>query len=116
MSSFFDWQNLTGKSEEKFYKMTMWQGQHVTVGMNCLEPGQSQPSHTHGDADKFYLVLEGRGRFIVGDEERDAGTGTIVTAPAGVTHGVSNSGETRLSLLVAIAPPIKNKSTGAGEK
>ena len=105
MNYFLDWQNHAGSQPEKFYKTTLWQGDHVMVGLNCLEPGQAQKVHAHDGADKFYFVLEGRGKFAVGDEEKEAGAGTLVVAPAGIPHGVTNIGDERLSLLVAIAPP-----------
>ena len=77
------------------------------IGLNCLEPNQSQSVHAHAGADKFYYVLSGRGSFTIGDEEATAESGTVVVAPAGVPHGVRNTGEKRSSLLVAIAPGIK---------
>lgn len=107
MNHFLDWQEQAGAQAEKFYKATLWQGEHVMVGLNCLEPNQTQSVHAHQGADKFYFVLEGEGRFRVGDEERDAATGSLVIAPAGVPHGVKNASSDRLSLLVAIAPGIK---------
>ncbi len=104
IANFIDWRNFAGANAEKFYKTTLWQGEHVMVGMNCLEPGQVQPVHAHAGADKFYFVLAGRGSFTVGDEQQTAAAGTLVVAPAGVSHGVTNNGDERLSLLVAIAP------------
>jgi quercetin dioxygenase-like cupin family protein len=105
MNHFIDWQDHVGSQPEKFFKTTLWQGEHVMVGLNCLEPGQTQAVHAHQGADKFYLVLEGNGSFTVGDEERSAGAGTVVVAPAGIPHGVTNAASERLALLVAIAPP-----------
>jgi quercetin dioxygenase-like cupin family protein len=107
MTHFIDWREHAGAQAGKFYKATLWQGEHVMVGLNCLEPGQTQRAHAHEGADKFYFVLEGLGWFTVGDEVREAETGTLVIAPAGVEHGVTNRGLTRLSLLVGIAPGIK---------
>lgn len=107
MNHFLNWREHEGLQAEKFYKATLWQGEHVMVGLNCLEPGQTQKTHAHDAADKFYFVLEGFGKFIVGDEERLAESGALVVAPAGVPHGVTNNGSERLSLLVAIAPPFK---------
>jgi len=107
MTYFLNWPDYQGSQTEKFYKTALWQGQHVTIGLNCLEPLQTQPVHAHAAADKFYFVLQGRGAFTVGDEEKLVESGTIVVAPAGISHGVTNSGNERLSLLVAIAPPIK---------
>jgi quercetin dioxygenase-like cupin family protein len=107
MSYFLNWHDFEGSSAEKFYKKTLWQGEHVMVGLNCLEPGQTQPVHAHNGSDKFYFVLSGTGRFTVGDQDQTVTSGSVITAPAGVPHGVTNAGEERLSVLVAIAPGIK---------
>jgi quercetin dioxygenase-like cupin family protein len=107
MKYFLNWQEHAGSQAEKFYKTTLWQGERVMVGMNCLESGQTQKTHAHEGADKFYFVLEGQGKFNVGDEEREAGAGSLVVAPSGIPHGVTNNASERLSLLVTIAPPFK---------
>jgi quercetin dioxygenase-like cupin family protein len=107
MSYFLKWQDHAGSQSEKFYKTTLWSGAHVMVGLNCLEPGQAQKVHAHDGADKFYFVLEGSGRFTVGDEESDADAGSLIVAPSGIPHGVVNNGSERLSVLVTIAPPFK---------
>jgi quercetin dioxygenase-like cupin family protein len=105
MNHILDWRDHAGASLEKFYKTTLWQGDQMMVGLNCLEPGQIQPPHTHDAAEKFYFVLEGSGRFTVGDQEIDAGEGALIVAPAGIQHGVTNNGNERLSLLVVMSPP-----------
>ena len=107
MSHLFDWRDYTGMQEDKFFKSTMWQGEQMLVGVNCLEPGQTQKVHAHEGADKIYIVLEGSGDFTVGEEQHYATGGSVIVAPAGTSHGVKNSGADRLSLLVAIAPPPK---------
>jgi quercetin dioxygenase-like cupin family protein len=107
MTYFYNWRDHAGAQPEKFFKTTLWQGEHSMVGLNCLEPGQTQKIHAHEDADKFYFVVDGAGRFTVGDEEKDATVGTLVVAPAGVPHGVTNNTTNRLSVLVSISPPIK---------
>jgi quercetin dioxygenase-like cupin family protein len=110
MNYFLNWQEHAGSQAEKFYKTTLWQGEHVMVGMNCLEPGQTQNVHAHAGADKYYFVLEGEGMFTVGDEERTVGTGSLVIAPSGTPHGVTNNASERLSLLITLVsspPPFK---------
>ena len=107
MTYFYNWQKHAGSQPEKFYKTTIWRGDQVMVGLNCLEPGQSQSVHAHQGADKFYFVLQGRGSFTVGDEQKDAAEGMLIVAPSGVSHGVTNNSTERLSLLVTIAPPFK---------
>ncbi len=107
MSNFINPRDFEGAVPEKFYKTTLWQGEHVMIGINCLEQGQTQPVHAHAGADKLYFVLSGTGNFTVGDEQTTVGSGMLIVAPAGVPHGVSNAGDERLSLLIAIAPGIK---------
>jgi quercetin dioxygenase-like cupin family protein len=107
MNYFVDWRRHAGTQAEKFFKTTLWHGEHVMVGLNCLEPHQIQSVHAHQGADKFYFVLEGEGKFTVGNEERNATAGALVVAPAGIAHGVTNVSGERLSLLVAIAPGPK---------
>ena len=107
MSYFLNWRDFEGANPEKFFKSTLWQGEHVMIGLNCLEPNQAQPVHAHAGADKFYFVLGGTGSFTVGEEVRTVEAGSVVIAPTGIPHGVTNGGAERLSLLVAIAPGIK---------
>ncbi|HEY7185554.1 MAG TPA: cupin domain-containing protein [Vicinamibacterales bacterium] len=104
MSNFVSYSERVGALPDKQFKATLFQSARLMLGLNCLEPGQSQHAHTHGDQDKFYFVVEGSGRFEVGDETRDASEGMVVWAPATVTHGVTNTGTKRLVLLVGIAP------------
>lgn len=99
-----DYRDHTGSSAEKFFKSTLFQSSHLLLGLNCLEPGQTQATHTHADQDKFYFVIEGQGAFAMADETSQAGPGIVIWAPAGVPHGVTNHGDTRLVLLVGIAP------------
>jgi len=85
-------------------KRDLCRGEQLFVGLNCFEPGQSQRVHTHADADKFYVVVSGKARMVVGEETRVADAGTVVWAPASVPHGVAEALE-RTVMLVAIAPP-----------
>src|SRR5258706_15943980 len=90
---------------DKFAKRDLAAGEALFLGLNCFEPGQSQAVHRHENADKFYLVLSGNARMIVGEESREAGAGMLVWAPRGVPHGVERAHE-RTGMLVGIAPPL----------
>ena len=95
---------LSGFSSEQATKVDVLRGQHLFVGLNCFQPGQSQKTHVHAGSDKFYVVLSGKARMIVGDQTREAGEGSVVWAPADVPHGVVEALEPTV-LLVAMAPP-----------
>jgi len=104
---FKDYRDHVGARADKHFKSTLFQGDHMLVGLNCLEPGQTQAAHAHAEADKFYYVIEGRGLFSLEDNTQEVGPGMVVWAPAGMSHGVENRSDSRLTLLVGIAPPPK---------
>lgn len=52
-----------------------------------VRPGAEPPPHTHTHEDEAFYVLEGQFRFSVGDQEIDAGPGSFVFLPRGLTHG-----------------------------
>lgn len=105
MSEFFSSIEMAAVfTPEKAAKIDLFTGQHLFVGLNCFEPGQSQKVHLHAGSDKFYLILSGKARMIVGTETREVGEGTVVWAPADLPHGVAEAIE-RTVMLVAIAPP-----------
>lgn len=91
-------------SSEKMKKNNIFQTPRFFCDVYCFEPGQEQKGHVHGDQDKVYMVLEGQGKFKVGDEERVLGPGQGTMAPAGEEHGVVNHTNTRLKVLVFVAP------------
>ena len=91
-------------SSEKMAKVNLFETERMFCDVYGLEPGQEQKAHTHGNADKIYVVLEGSGKFRIGNEEHELGPETVVMAPSGVAHGVRNTGDARLTLLVFMAP------------
>lgn len=102
-----DWAKLEEQrrfSSEKMVKTCLFETGRFFCDLYCFEPGQIQKPHSHSNSDKVYVVLEGQGRFRVGEEERDLGVATAILAPAGVEHGVVNLGTGRLVVLVFMAP------------
>ena len=91
-------------SGEKFRKVNLFDSPRMFCDVYCFEPGQEQAMHVHDEADKVYYVLEGRGTFAVGDERRELGPGYAVLCPPGDEHGVVNTGDGRLVVLVFMAP------------
>ena len=90
-------------SGTKMTKLDCYRSDRLLVGLNCFEPGQEQKVHTHAGADKFYFVVSGKARFVIGDRTIEARSGDLVLASAGTPHGVEKAVE-RTVVLVAIAP------------
>jgi quercetin dioxygenase-like cupin family protein len=91
-------------SQEKMKKNNIFQTARFFCDVYCFEPGQEQKGHIHGEQDKVYLVLEGKGTFQVGAEKQILGPGDGTMAPAGEEHGVLNHTKDRLKVLVFVAP------------
>lgn len=90
-------------ASDKMQKVGLFETPRLFCDLYCLEAGQAQKAHSHGDADKVYLVLDGRAQIQVGSERHDVGPQEAVLAPAGSDHGVSNLGPGRLVLYVFVA-------------
>lgn len=88
----------------KMGKTTLFRSERLMVGLNAFEPGQEHTLHAHEGMDKLYHVLEGRGLFLLDDREIPMHAGLMLIAPAGVPHGIRNTGEERLLVLAALAP------------
>ena len=91
-------------SQDKMKKNGLFETERMFCDLYCLESGQAQKPHTHEGSDKIYFVVEGKGLFQIGEDERELGESEIALAPSGQRHGVSNPGPGRLMLLVFMAP------------
>lgn len=89
---------------EKMQKINLFETKNFFSDVYCLEPGQEQKVHAHQTEDKLYYVLDGCGSFVVGDETAEYGAQHLIFAPAGQPHGVKNTSQERLTLLVFMTP------------
>lgn len=89
---------------DKMGKSTIFESEHIMVGLNCFGPGQEHELHAHAGMDKVYHVLEGSGVFVLEDREIEMEGGTMLVAPEGVPHGIRNTGSERLVVLAVLAP------------
>ncbi len=74
----------------------------LSGGLYVLEAGATDPQSPHTE-NELYVVMSGRGRITVGDEEREVRPGTVVFVGTGVVHKFHDV-EERLVLLVAFGP------------
>jgi len=85
-------------------KATLYASDHLLVGLNAFEPGQEHKLHAHAGMDKVYHVLAGRGVFLLDGRAAPMEAGMMLIAPAGVPHGIRNTGGERLLVLAILAP------------
>ena len=103
-------ESLRGFDPAKMRKAALFETPRFFCDLYCLEAGQSQAPHAHAGSDKVYVVLEGEGTFLVGEEQESVEAGHAVLAPSGTVHGVRNEGPERLVCLVFLAPAPKPRA------
>jgi quercetin dioxygenase-like cupin family protein len=91
-------------SPNRMGKSTIFQSEHVMVGLNAFEPGQEHALHAHAGMDKVYHVIEGQGVFLLEAGDVPMQAGVLLVAPEGVPHGIRNTGKGRLLVLTVLAP------------
>lgn len=96
--------SLKAFQAQKMQKVNLFETERMFCDIYCFEPGQEQKTHTHDGSDKIYYVLEGSGTFDIGGERQELRQQMIVMAPSGVEHGVVNTSNARLTVLVYMAP------------
>src|SRR5689334_19726156 len=82
-------------------------GELLGVELVWPRPGQRAPAHVHPEMEERYEVLEGTAAFRVGDEERTAGPGDVVTVPPGTTHLAWNPTDDPVRLKVEFRPALR---------
>jgi len=94
-----DYQSKVSFSREKASKVILVETDHSRSTLWCLLPGQKIAPHVHA-GDHVWTVYEGEGYYLSeGAEPQPIAPGTILVAPAGVSHGVENNGDKGLVFL-----------------
>ena len=78
----------------------------MSIWETSFPPGTELPLHTHPHpVEEFLYILRGKGVERVGKEEREIGSGTAIFIPPEVEHGLRNTGDEIMILLVVVSPP-----------
>lgn len=81
----------------------------LSGGLYVLDAGATDPQSPHTE-DELYVVMAGRARVIVGDDEATVGPGSVVFVAAGVPHRFVDITE-RLVLVVVFGPAEYSRRT-----
>lgn len=80
----------------------------LSVGLYVLDAGGVDHQSPHTE-DEAYVVMRGRARFRMGDQDVPIGQGTTLFVAAGVEHRFHDIAE-QLVLLVAFGPAEGSRS------
>jgi quercetin dioxygenase-like cupin family protein len=70
-------------------------------------PGRRTGEHIHPEMEERWEVLEGEAAFRIDGEERRAGVGESVVAPAGVAHVAWNPTEQPVRVRIEMRPSLR---------
>lgn len=73
--------------------------------MGSRRRGSRLRPHDHV-SEQVYVIVQGRGKMRVGEEERWVEEGDLVYVPPGALHGIENSSEGVLVYVSAATPAI----------
>lgn len=68
------------------------------------DPGDGTPLHLHKNEDEYIMVVEGVGRFALGDRIFDVEAGTMVTLERNIPHAWGNRSNAPLRLAAMVYP------------
>lgn len=81
------------------------QDTELTVTWVQVDPGHSQEPHQHA-SEQVYVIVRGKGRMHVDDEDRDVKVGDLIHIPSGTNHYIDNQLAEPLTYVSATTPPI----------
>jgi mannose-6-phosphate isomerase-like protein (cupin superfamily) len=79
-------------------------GKNLALVLFYLPPHTGYPLHEHAP-EETYVILEGQGRMMFTNFERDVKKGDFVYLPPWSQHGIENTGRETLVALIVTTPP-----------
>ena len=70
-----------------------------------VAPGSRQRPHEH-PSEQVYVITAGSGRMLVGEEERQVGSGNLIDVSPGAVHSIENTSEEMLTYISAATPAL----------
>jgi len=84
-------------------------GELMKSGVVTYQDGEGPPPHFHPNEEQFMLVLDGKMRMALGNEERTIERGDLIHIPRNTRHGVCAVGE---ATFFAVKSPAGNGNLG----
>ncbi|HEY0816061.1 MAG TPA: cupin domain-containing protein [Pseudonocardia sp.] len=77
------------------------------ISVSTLSPHTpGPPQHRHAQHEEGFYVISGTVRFTVGEQDHDAGPGTLVMVPTGAPHTFANPADEPAVMLTTFTPDL----------
>ena len=93
-----DYQEKIAYTQKKANKVAIGEGEHSRTTLWCVLPEQGIKPHVHA-GDHIWVVMEGAGNYLNDEGAQPIAPGQVLIIPAGLSHGVENTGSEGLVFL-----------------
>lgn len=105
-NKFFYVKDYTANPPEKATKNLLYQNDRTNGVIWVIPPGEGLPAHYHPETDDVWIILQGKGEYLLGKgETKTIEAGMVIPAEMGEIHGVKNTG-TELFVFAAVSAPM----------
>jgi mannose-6-phosphate isomerase-like protein (cupin superfamily) len=77
---------------------------HHSIAILYVPPHAAMDRHSH-EAEETYCILSGTGKILFDGGDQEVGPGSFIYLPSWCVHGIHNTGNEVLSVLLATSPP-----------
>src|SRR5574340_1079072 len=74
------------------FEVSSQSGRDVCVKKHTLKPGGSFSYQSHKQRAEFWVVVQGQGKLVLNDAEKQVGAGDVIQIPLGARHRMINTG------------------------
>lgn len=104
MTGFIENINKQAKTNTLF-RHVLETGNYTQIVIMSIPPQGEIGEETHTDTDQVLYVVEGQGKTILNDEEKDFNKDDIILVNAGTKHNFVNTGQNDLKIITTYSPP-----------
>lgn len=84
----------------------------MIMGKVILKQGEELKSHVHDYGEEAFIVISGKGKAIIGNNEYDFGEEAAYFVPKGVEHKIINTCCEKLEIIFASSPLASDPKAG----
>jgi quercetin dioxygenase-like cupin family protein len=99
----YRWDELPKEAVRAGVTRAGFRGDDVLLVMNWLQPGMQTNPHSH-PCEQIVYVVQGKMRFVVGDQVIEAAAGSVIRVPPNVKHYGEPIGDEPVLNLDVFAP------------
>lgn len=81
------------------------------INWSILLPGKTFRGHFHDNMEEVFIIVKGRAKIMVDEEETEITDGDVVVIPVGSVHSMENPGQDNVDFIsLGIAPGKRGKT------